>query len=567
MNSEGAFIPSSMRRFFVVFLSLLTVAPPEWAQTAEPAKLAPPAPVINPEPMFGTQAYIKRRFYTPSTIINLAPPKGLRDLVIEGKLRLSLRDFLRLTLSNNYDISVQQLIVQQSENAITRALAIFDPTAIASFSDARQKSPSTSQLSGASTLNQLTQPLNMSVTQTTPTGGSYTVGFSSTRTSSNSSFSTVNPAYSMSLNATVSQPLLRNRGSYITRLPITLAQSRLKSAQATLEDRVLQLIVAAEATYWNVIEARENLRVQQETLKLADAALQRSKRELELGAISALEIFQPEANFANAQIQVTQAGYRLSQTEDAVRRQIGADLDPETAKIPLLLTESVDAPEQAKLDKPLIVSAALKRRADLQSNNLGLAVDDLVVRQVSENLRPDLSLGLNYASAGIGGNVILSRTPVAIVPGGATDALGQVFGFSYPTLSASLTLRFPLRDRRTSADLADAVINKKMDVMRIRSLEQNIRLQVLNAVDQVENSKASVQLAKVALDLAQKRVDADQKRYELGTTTIFFVLASQNDLAVAAGALVREQVNYRRNLLALYQSTGQLLDVRGIAVR
>ena len=65
----------------------------------------------------------------------------------------------------------------------------------------------------------------------------------------------------------------------------------------------------------------------------------------------------------------------------------------------------------------------------------------------------------------------------------------------------------------------------------------------------------------------QKRVDADQKRYELGTTTIFFVLASQNDLAVAAGQLVREQVNYRRNLLQLYQGTGQLLDERGIAVR
>ena len=110
-------------------------------------------------------------------------------------------------------------------------------------------------------------------------------------------------------------------------------------------------------------------------------------------------------------------------------------------------------------------------------------------------------------------------------------------------------------------------MTKKMDTLRVRSQEQNVRLQVLNAIDQVENSKASVQLARVALDLAQKRVDADQKRYELGTTTIFFVLASQNDLAVAAGALVREQVNYRRNLLQLYQSTGQLLDERGIAVR
>jgi outer membrane protein len=264
-------------------------------------------------------------------------------------------------------------------------------------------------------------------------------------------------------------------------------------------------------------------------------------------------------------LSVTQAEYRLTQTEDAVRRQIGADLDPDVAKLPVDLTEPVDVPQAAPFDKPTTVGFALKKRQDLQTLALGLKTDDLSIRQVTENLRPNLALGLAYSSSGIGGTGFNENN--VLVPGGSFDALGQVFGFGYPTYTASLTLTLPLKDRRTSADLADAVVNKKMDTLRVRSQEQNVRLQVLNAIDQVENSKASVQLARVALDLAQKRVDADQKRYELGTTTIFFVLASQNDLAVAAGALVREQVNYRRNLLNLYQSTGQLLDERGIAVR
>jgi outer membrane protein TolC len=325
------------------------------------------------------------------------------------------------------------------------------------------------------------------------------------------------------------------------------------------------LIVNAEQAYWNVIEARESLRVQQETLKLADSALQRSKRELELGAISALEIYQPEANFANAQLSVTQAEYRLTQTEDAVRRQIGADLDPDIARLPVELTEPVDVPKEAPLNKATTVDFALKKRQDLQTLVRGLQTDDLSIRGAVENLRPNLALGLAYSSNGIGGTGFNDSN--ILVPGGSFDALGQVFGFGYPTYTASLTLTLPLKDRRTSADLADAMVNKKMDALKVRSQEQNVRLQVLNAIDQVENSKASVQLARVALDLAQKRVDADQKRYELGTTTIFFVLASQNDLAVAAGALVREQVNYRRNLLQFYQSTGQLLDERGIAVQ
>jgi len=526
--------------------------------------LAPPEPAIEPEPLFGTPSYVRRRFFKPSTIVNISAPKKLRQFVFDGKLRLGLKDFLGLTLDNNYDITVQQLNVQISENAITRAFGIFDPALVTSFADTRTKTASASALAGASTLNQLTQTYNVGLTQYTPTGGTYTASYGQTRLSSNSSFSLLNPSFSSGLGLNITQPLLRNRGPYIAKLPITLARSRLNTAHANLENQVLQLIVFAEQAYWNVIEARENLRVQKETLKLADAALTRSKRELELGAISSLEIFQPEANFANAQISVTQAGYRLSQTEDAARRQIGADLDPDISKLPLDLVEPIDVPQGEALDKAATVAYAINKRQDLRTFALGLATDDLQIRQVSENLRPDFALGLGYSANGIGGTLLQNGIAV---PGGVADALGQLFGFSYPTYSASLTLRLPLRDRRTSADLADAVVNKKIDAFRVRSQEQNVRLQVLNAIDQVENSKASVQLARVALDLAQKRVDADQKRYELGTTTIFFVLASQNDLAVAAGVLVREQVNYRRNLLALYQSTGQLLDERGIAVR
>ena len=532
----------------------------------QPAEHVLPAaePVITPEPRFGTSAYVRRRFFQPSTVVTVGGPKGLRQFVVDDKLRLGLRDFLGLTLDNNYDVTVQQLSVLFQENAITRAYAVFDPTLVASFSDTRAKAASSSALAGAATLNQLIQPFNVSVSQVLPTGGSYTAGFSDNRISNNSTFSFLNPSYSTSLNLNVTQPLLRNRGLYIAKLPITLARSRRATAGANVENQVLQLIAFAEQAYWNVIEARESLRVQKETLKLADAALTRSKRELELGAISPLEIFQPEANYANAQINVTQAGYRLSQTEDAARRQIGADLDPEIANLPLDLVEPIDVPQGGPLDKAATVGFALKKRQDLKTLALGLATDDLQIRQVAENLRPDLSLGMSYASSGIGGTFYAGGVSA---PGGVGDALGQLFGFSFPTYGASLTLRLPLRDRRTSADLADTLVNKKLDTYRAKSAEQNVRLQVLNAIDQVENSKASVQLARVALDLAQKRVDADQKRYELGTTTIFFVLASQNDLAVAAGVLVREQVNYRRNMLNLYQSTGQLLDERGIAVR
>ena len=130
-----------------------------------------------------------------------------------------------------------------------------------------------------------------------------------------------------------------------------------------------------------------------------------------------------------------------------------------------------------------------------------------------------------------------------------------------------LQLSLPLRDRRASADYADAVVNKRLEMLRIRNLEQTARLEVLNAITQVENSKASIELAKIALDLAQKRVDADQKRFDLGAITMFFLLDAQTQLTQAQSALVNQTVQYRRNLTNLLRVTGDLLSERGITVQ
>ena len=180
------------------------------------------------------------------------------------------------------------------------------------------------------TLNQLSQPLQLQYSQLLQTGTQYNITFLGTKTSSNSSFSTFNPQLTSSLNFNMAQPLLRGRGMYITRLPISIAKSKLRSADYAFQDQLIQLVAAAENAYWDVVSARETLRVQEESLKLADAALKRAQKELELGATSPLEIYQPEANYANAELSVVQARYRLAQVEDALRRQMGADLDPKT---------------------------------------------------------------------------------------------------------------------------------------------------------------------------------------------------------------------------------------------
>ncbi len=497
-------------------------------------------------PFFPKPSYFKTYFKSPVTQVELENPARLEDFVVEGKLELSVKSYLELVLRNNPDITIQRLSVDFNRNAITRSFGPFDPLASARFSATRSLSQSTNATSGATTLNQLLQPFSLGFQQTLQTGTQYNILYSDNKASSNSQFATFNPSYNSNLNFNFSQPLLRGRGTYITRLPIMIARSRLRGAEYTFEDQLMQLITSAEQAYWAVVGARENLRVAEEGLKLFDSALKRAQRELELGAASPLDIFQPEQNFAQAQLQLTQSRFALALQEDVLRR----------------------------LDREKFVETAFTRRPDLKAARQNLDVDDLNIKLTNNALRPNLALTGQYGASGTGGtqfvrsNVFGSTSQVTtIIPGGISDALGQLFGFGQPTYGFGLSLSLPVKNHAAAADYADALVSKKLDALRVRTAELNARLAVLTAVTNVENSRASVELAKVARDLVQKRVDAEQKKYELGTEVIFFVLSAQTDLTNAEGTLVRETINYRLNQLALLRQLGTLLDERGIAVQ
>ncbi len=528
-------------------------------------------------PAFPSKNFYRRSFNMTTPEVELKAPMRLADYVVDNTLELSLRSYLDAVMANNTDIVVQKLSVEVFRNAILRAFAVFDPFFAARFNASRTRTPANDVLAGASSLNSLSQPASFQYTQTLASGAQYNVGFSTLKSSTNSSFQLFNPALSANLNANFSQPLLRNRGSFYTKLPISIARSRLKASGYILQDQVTQLVSRAENAYWDVILARENVKVQEQALALADTSLKRAQRELELGAISPLDIYQPQAQFANYQIQVSQARYTLQQTQDTLRKQMGADLDPGIRNLPIVLTEPINPPADVPMDREAIVQKAVNMRPDVKVARQNLDIDDLNIKGTTNAMRPDLRLTGQYGIAGRGGpftqrqNVFAgdgtSSTLLSTVPGGFGDAVDQLFGFGFPVYGFGLVLNLPLRNRAAAADYADALVNKRLDSLRVRNAEQQVRLDVLNAISFVEGSKASIELAKVALDLAQKRVDAEQKKYDLGTSTLFFLLDAQTALNLAQSALVNQSVNHRKNLTNLLRFTGDLLPERGIAIQ
>ena len=212
-------------------------------------------------------------------------------------------------------------------------------------------------------------------------------------------------------------------------------------------------------------------------------------------------------------------------------------------------------------------------RQDLKAVQTNLGIDELNLKSAVNGLRPDFALTGSYTATGRGGNfyerqnVFGGGQIVQVLPGGLGDSLNQVFTFGYPTYQFGLRLRLPLRDRAAAATFADALVSKKLNALRVRTAEQQVRQDVLTAASQVESSRASVRLAIVNRDLAQKQLDAEQKKYDLGTTVIYFVLDAQTRLVNAEADLVNQSVAYRRNLLNFLNATGELLVERGVTVQ
>ncbi len=486
---------------------------------------------------FPKPSYFRETLRTPDMHVELPPPVRFSDYLADGKLELSLRSYIELVMSNNTDIAVTVLNIPIAKDAILRGFAPFDPLATASFNATRTKQPSTGALDGATTLELLSQPLVLNYSQMLQNGTSFNVGFTETKSTTNSGFATINPVYNSGLTFSFVQPLIKNRGAYVNRIPIMMAQSRLKKAGFDLRTSVITLISNAELIYWQTVQLRENLRVQQSALDLADKFLKRSQRELELGAISKLDIYQPELQYAQAQGSVTQAIYQLKLSEDALRKQMAADLDPRYRTLPLVLTETLAPPPQsAGPDAEKLAEEALIRRPDLKSQMQDLDTDDLTIKQVSNAMRPDLSLTGVYTSQGVGGtfynrsNVFdingNAATVTQLLPGGPADSLNQLFGFGYPVYGMGLRLRLPIKNRQSSADMADALVAKRRDALQVRGQQQQVRLDVLTAVNQLNASKEGVDLAIKSRDFAQKRLDAENKKYELGTSQIFLDAAA-----------------------------------------
>ncbi len=511
---------------------------------------------------FSVGGYLRNRFHPQ--IVQEHDVEGLEAHVADGKLVLTVESFLELLLKNSTDIRITQLdAFYNAAYAITAAKAPFDPQLLLSFNTTRTAQPEPNQISGAQTLESLSQNSQAAFTQVLGAGPTVSASYNANRLSSNSAFNVFNPDISDSLNFQAVQPLLQGRGNLPIRTPLLIAKAQLAITSKQSQSTIANTMANAAVQYWEAVRARDNIRVQQQALDLAQKSYEHDKLALELGALSRLDIFQSESQVAQRRLSLIQSQYAYREQLDALRRLIGADLKPATRSMEIVLQDDPAAllttqPLAQTLDEA--IATALRDRPELNAANQRISIDDLNEKAARNALLPRLDLSVNVGSAGLAGvqlasTGLLGTAAIPISSNGLGDSLRQLLGFNAPYYGAGLTLSLPFKASGARANLADALVSRTRDNYTIRQLQQQVILEVKTAANELELARESVKAALIARDLAKQNADAEQQKYELGTVTAFELLSAQTSLATVEGSVVDANVSFQKALISYGRAT------------
>ncbi|MSO22884.1 MAG: TolC family protein [Acidobacteria bacterium] len=530
------------------------------------------APSAFGQSVFPLPGWFRENVKRPKTVDQeKAASDFLSGLMKDGKLGLTESDAIRLVLENNLDIVADRYDPRLAEYDIERGYSLFDPKFGFTMSAGRTTNPQSNIVtSGVAALRNLNESMNFNFSQLFQTGTRYTLGYTNFRQSSNNLRNLLNPFSSSGLSATVSQPLLRNFGLLPNRRPILIARNNRDISGYVFAQRLIAVVNQVQTLYWNMVFAREDIKVKQRSLDLATKTNEDNKRQVEIGTLAPIEVVKSESEIANRKEELIRAKFLLEQYDDQMKKYVSSFSDLSKITVAIDPTDKTLSPSDFKdFDLAQAVSYAIEARPEIKQLKKDLENQEINVKYFRNQLLPSASLDLTYGTNALAGRNRALLPDGSFLPGidtGWGDNLQTLFNGDYPNYSASITLEIPVTNRAAKADFARANVSKYQAEKRLSALEQMIALEVRNAHTDLEMNRARIEAASKSRELAERNLDAEQKKFQLGTSTIRFVLEEQRNLAVAQSNEVRALVDFTKAKNNLDRAVGKTLEVQSIRV-
>lgn len=556
------------------------------------------------------------------------------QLIHEGKLEITLQDAVELALENNMDIAVARYQPWLADTDVlatkgggqaqgTTGAEVFfstanvpflslDPVLTGNVGYAKVSTPINNPfISGTGTAsNQLTglvshsAQYNVTYNQGFTSGTSVTTVWDNTRSSS-SAANLFNPSVQSSLTITVQQQLLNGFGFAQNRRNITIAKNNRKLADYEFSQQAITIVTAAINDYWELVYARENVKVQEQAVTVSTKLYGDNKKQLEIGTMAPLDVTRAESELATDRQNLIVAQTVKYTDEQTLKNAIVRDpLAPTLANVEIVPLDHPNPPEAVEAATfEDAVKEAFVKRPDLMVQAVNVTNAGIDAQSNLQALKPTVALFGQYSSTGLAGNSPIATgsvttagapivgadgapitvldatgTPVevfspntaAVTNGTSKQGFGtaqsQIFHNDFPSYIAGINFTLPIRNRVAQASYRRATLNQRQIEAQLQQLKNAAVLDVRNAFIQLTQDRAQVQAASKARELQQATFDAEQKRYQLGASTVYNVILTQRDLISAQGAELRALANLVEAKANYERAVGRTLDVNRVTI-
>lgn len=530
-------------------------------------------------PAFAQRDWVDQflRRYKPSLLTfpgNRTPSQEtLATLIRNGVIPLSVNDLIDLTLENNLDIAVNRLAPIQSGFMIDTNYRPFEPTLRLGASVSRDTSRSRTQLTGTDSISQLSHNYTIGYGQTLKTGSDIVMDFTLNRTSSNNGFNTYNPSWVGLMRYSFTQHVLNGFGRNVNTRGIRVAQNNKTISEIQFERQVIDLVTAAQKTYWDLAFTAEDLKVKEASLALAQKTLKDNQAQVDAGVMAKIDLVQAQLQVATRNEELLVSNFTQTQIEDQVKKLVSTQRDPGLVLARLSPTQSARLPAAGDvLPVGDAIRVALENRPELRQASLQLRNTEIEIEYSKNQLLPLLDVTASYTQNGVGGTQTLrsgfgANAPIlSVVPGGLGDALGDLLRSRSAGYSLGFNLQIPLSNKAQQAQYSQVSVQRRTAESTIQATEQQIALEVRNAITLVAMNKARIETAEVSRSLAEQQYAAEQKKFELGASTIRFVLEEQRNLQQMQSNELASKMNYAKALVDYDRALGVTLKKNNVAI-
>jgi outer membrane protein TolC len=469
--------------------------------------------------------------------------------IVSAQTQLTRETFLIKVLAANQSLQVRRLEKKVSTQQVVREEAAFDPVLSISgqYEDSLQQNTTEDffRRNNLDLYQEKNSTMNLGVSGLLHSGTRYEAAYSVRRL--RNSLSDMQTQYQANASLTITQPLLQNRGTDVTRARVRLTERDADIAHQELRSTTLSMVSEAESLYWDLVLAQDEIKLRTESVAMARTLYDYQEKRLELNKIGNLEVEQADVGLRMRVAQRTAAAQNLAETINRFRTLLS---EPVTANTYV----ADDRPDtgQQKFDRNTVMQQALEHNPDYIVQKLELDKTDIRLI-VADNMQwPRLDLVATYGQNGL------------------DEALHQGHDFlvDETTNDWSVLLQFQMAigNRQARSELEAARLRQQQAILNLKHLEIELGNAVDTVLGRIDTTYQQMQTLADVTKLNLRVLNDEQQLLENGRSNSRRILEAEEDLFEASQSEMRGRIDFQKAILTLATIEGTLLRAHGFQV-